>query len=308
MAGTQVVSGAVSLCVVAWSSSSFERARIVGIFLSFYDNDSHFGSNWLEGGSNRLEGGSNCLEEGSNRFEGVRQLWEAWGKSGWVLVLAATMCSSTMCCMAGWYSGCDGYWVAECHPGLGFTPAEPDPPAVGLIRPQHHLDPASRHQGGQSIANGLLADPQVLSQAGVGRVTRGLAAGVFEQGGGEHDRGPVPFQPGVLAQGVRQGGEGELGLGSRVWARERTLPSSGPRDRGRRGETGCGAVHGRAPRPPARIRAWNVGAAPARAVRSSASRRARSAGVSRPQCGGASEEISVMGSDRPLHRFVGRLE
>ena len=87
------VCGAASLCVVAWSSWSFKRARIVVILLSFYDNDSIFGSNRLEGGSNRLEGGSNRFEGGSNRFEGVRQLWEAGGKCGWALVLTTAQVS-----------------------------------------------------------------------------------------------------------------------------------------------------------------------------------------------------------------------
>src|SRR5512135_2058675 len=102
--------------------------------------------------------------------------------------------------LSGWEGGCyPGLVAGVVAEGLGTAPAEPDRPAVGLIRAQYHLDPTSRYQGGQSIANGLLAYPQVLCQAGVGWVTRGLAAGVFEQGGGEHDRRPVSLQSGVLA-------------------------------------------------------------------------------------------------------------
>src|SRR5512135_968571 len=135
-------------------------------------------------------------------------------------------------------------------------------------------------------------------------ITDGPLSGVEEQGCKHPQVGRA--QAGVGGDVVGEGGEGDTGVV--LGPPGRILPPSGPRVRGRRGETGCGAVHGRSPRSPASIRAWNAEAAPVRAVRSSARRRARSSGASRPQRGGASEEFSVMGSDRPLHWYVGRLE
>src|SRR6266540_2280140 len=141
----------------------------------------------------------------------------------------------------------------------------------------------------------------------VAGITDGLLSGVEEQGckHSQVSRG----EPGIGGDVVGEGGEGDTGvvLGP-PW---RSLPSSGPRVRGRHRVPEGGGVHGlSSPRSPARIRAWNVGATPARAVRSSARRRARSSGASGPmsRVGGVSEEFSVMGSDRPLHWFVGRLE
>src|SRR5512140_2238016 len=138
----------------------------------------------------------------------------------------------------------------------------------------------------------------------VAGITDGLLSGVEEQGcqHSQVSRG----EPGIGGDGVREGGEGDTGVVmGPPW---RTLPPSGPRVRGRHRVTEGGGVHGRSPCSPARNRSWNVGAALARVVRSSARRRARSSGASGPKCGGASEEFSVMGSDRPLHWFVGRLE
>ena len=51
------------------------------------------------------------------------------------------------------------------------------------------------------------------------------------------------------------------------------------------------------PVPRRRNRAWNVGAAPARAVRSSARRRARSSGASGPQCrdrGATTDQVDLV--------------
>src|SRR5512135_3160981 len=112
-------------------------------------------------------------------------------------------------------------------------------------------------------------------------------------------------EPGVGGDVVGDGseGDGRLGLGPAG----RTFPPSGPRDRGRRGAPGCKAVHGCSPCSPARSRAWNAGAA--RIVRNWATRRARSSGESGPQrrVGAAWGEISVKGSEWPLHWAQGWL-
>src|SRR5271166_1995260 len=112
------------------------------------------------------------------------------------------------------------------------------------------------------------------------RIVAGPAAGV---GSGEVEEGRQYSQigrrePGVGGNVVGDGGEGDADLVV-LGPPGRTLPPSGPRVRGRRRVPSCGEVHGCFPRSPASIRAWNSGAESARAVRNSATRRARSSGV-----------------------------
>src|SRR5512135_1658333 len=137
----------------------------------------------------------------------------------------------------------------------------------------------------------------------VAGITDGPLSGVEEQGcqHAQVSRG----EPGIGGGVVGEGGEGDTGvvLGP-PW---RTLPPSGPRVRGRHRIPEGGGVHGRSPCSPARIWAWNVGAAPTRAVRSASLRCALSAGVSgmenrcRPAAAGGI--LGVL-----LQRLVGRLE
>ena len=147
----------------------------------------------------------------------------------------------------------------------------------------------------------------------VAGITDGLLSGVEEQGcqHSQVSRG----EPGIGGDVVGEGGEGDTGvvLGP-PW---RSLPRPVRGSAAGIGYLKVGEFTIAPPLPGVDssvidriIRAWNVGAASARVVRSSASRRARSSGASGPQRRdrGASEEFSVMGSDRPLHWFVGRLE
>ncbi len=187
------------------------------------------------------------------------------------------------------------------------VPKQPNRASIGLMGPEHDPDPAGVLEVGEGGADSLFTASQVLGQPGIGRRARRLSACDLEEGGGEEDGFVLAPEAGILAEVMGESGERErLGLGSRIWGWGRTLPPSGPRCRGRRGASGCRAVHGRSPRSPARSRAWNVGAE--RTARSSATCRSRSSGASGPKRGGASEEFSVLGPDRPLHWFVGRLE
>jgi hypothetical protein len=225
-----------------------------------------------------LDGGVSGLDPGCNRLAGIRHLWEA--STARNLVASTQVLAVLVLRHQRWLRGCLAGNLVTGNPVAG-TPRQPDPAPVGLARAQFDPDPAGGAEGCQSISDRRHTATHVRRQRGVGRVAVRLGHGVLEQRGGQDDRGLVALEPGVFPEVVRQGGEGELGLSSRA-LRERTLPPSGPRVRGRRGETGCGAVHGRAPRSPARIRAWNIGAASARAVRNSARRRARSSGASGP--------------------------
>ena len=183
-----------------------------------------------------------------------------------------------------------------------IPPTQDDDPPGCVGRAGFEPHPAGAHEMLQMVLHGALAAPDEARQRSYRRVAGCIIACDIEQGTQQVAVGGG--QPRVVECRC-----GQWDVGEWIDARGvRTLPLSGPRVRGRRGASGCGAVHGRSPHSPARIRAWNVGAASARAVRSSASRRARSSGVSGPRRGGASEEFSVMGSDRPLHWFVGRLE
>ena len=110
---------------------------------------------------------------------------------------------------------------------------------------------------------------------------------------------------------MRQGGEREgLGLGSRILCGGALSP------RPVRGAAAgvehrvVGQFTAAPPVPRRRSRAWNSGAESARTVRNSATRRARSSGVSGPKrcVVEASEEISVRELDRPLHWAKGWLE
>ena len=212
-------------------------------------------------------------------------------------------------------------WAGGCPTPVSGRPAAPLPgeshPRARAAKscghwadgPPARSGSSRRPGGGPGRSDGLFAAAQILGQPGIGGRARGLSACELEQGGGQEDGFVLAPEAGVLAEVMGQSGEGEgLGLGSRVWAWERTLPPSGPRGRGRRGASGCRAVHGSLPPFP------GVDPGLERRGREDRPQVGHSSGAfcgrerAEASCGSASEEFSVMGSDRPLHWSVGRLE
>ena len=213
-----------------------------------------------------------------------------------------------------------------------------DPPARGLDPPVRRRGDGGlpgpfpiRFTAGQvdQATGGILPGrfptdvPEVLQAASVtagrspggdgpGRRSSYRRASSWRRPGRSRRGPPAPANRSARAWGRRRcrGGWRRRGYSSCIGSPGRTLPPSDPRGRGRCGAPGCGAVHGCSPRSPASIRAWNSGAESASTALSTARRRAFSSGVGGPKrrVVGASEEISVKESDRPLHWAKGRLE
>ena len=174
--------------------------------------------------------------------------------------------------------------------------------------PRTVADGCSRGPPGGAVTAGLAS----RGGDGPGQRSSYRRASSWRRPGRSRRGPPAPANRWARAWGRRRRRGGWRRRGYSSWigspgVHSRPVRSAGPQPVWSTGLSG--SSRSCSPRSPASIRAWNSGAESASTALSTARRRAFSSGVGVPKrrVVGASEEISVKESDRPLQQSVGRL-